>query len=113
MHEMAIGCALMDVVSAEMRRRGGGRVAEIRMTIGALQGIEPRSLQSAFEVLAADTELAGARLSITRRPLRIFCRTCQAQEIADSRFRCRSCEGGDVSVLPAGAMTVDEIIVCP
>lgn len=110
MHEIAVSCALMDVVSAEVRRRGLRRVTEIRMSIGGLQGIEPRVLVSSFEMLAENTEMEGAILAITRRPVRIYCRDCRTERVADRRFRCEACQGDDVKILPGDGMTVDEIV---
>ncbi|HEY0331003.1 MAG TPA: hydrogenase maturation nickel metallochaperone HypA [Rhodopseudomonas sp.] len=112
MHEITITCALMRVVNEEVLRRGGGKVSAITMTIGGLQGIEPRVLQSSFDLLAEDTNMAGALLRINRRPVRVFCRDCQDERVADQRFRCGSCQGSDVSMLPSEGMTVDEIVVC-
>jgi hydrogenase nickel incorporation protein HypA/HybF len=113
MHEMAVSCALIDVVGAELRRRGGGRVEEIRMSIGGLQGIEPDLLAASFALLSEDTDIAGARLNITRRPVRLYCRTCRGERRADRHFRCESCAGEAVSLLPGAGMTLDEIVLRP
>jgi hydrogenase nickel incorporation protein HypA/HybF len=112
MHEITITCALMKVVSDEAKRRGGGRVTEITMTIGGLQGIEPRVLESSFSLLAEDTIMAGAQLKINQLPVRVFCRQCDDILVADARFRCGTCHGSDVRIQPSGGMTVDEIVVC-
>ncbi len=112
MHEITITCALMKVVSEEASRRGGGRVTEIAMTIGGLQGIEPSVLQSSFGLLAENTIMAGAQLRINQRPVRVYCRQCDDILVADARFRCGSCHGSDVRIQPSEGMTVDEIVVC-
>lgn len=113
MHEMAICCALIDCVGAELRRAGGGRVASVRMSIGALQGIDPELLVSAFALVAEGTALAEARLDITRRPARLICRACGGEHDADRRFRCADCGGEAVSLLPGAGMTLDEITLRP
>jgi hydrogenase nickel incorporation protein HypA/HybF len=112
MHEIAITCALMRVVGEEVTRRGGGKVSEITMTIGGLQGIEPRVLESSFQLLAEDTVMAGALLKINRRPVTIFCGECDAERVADNRFRCGACHGSNVKILPSAGMTVDQIVIC-
>lgn len=112
MHEITITCALMKVVSEEAQRRGGGRVTEIAMTIGGLQGIEPAVLESSFALLAENTIMAGAHLRINQLPVRVFCRQCDSILVADARFRCGSCHGNDVRIQPSQGMTVDEIVVC-
>ncbi|WP_223632961.1 hydrogenase maturation nickel metallochaperone HypA [Rhodobacter sp. TJ_12] len=111
MHEMAICCALVEAVGAELARRGGGQVETVRMSIGALQGIEPDLLISAFALLSEDTAMAGAALAITRRPARLQCRTCKGERAADRHFHCASCGGTEVSLLPGKGMTLDEIIL--
>ena len=111
MHELAICCSLVDVVCAELRRQGGGRVREIRMSIGGLQSIEPATLVSSFDIVSADTPLRGAVLKVRRRPLRVLCRACDGERTATPSFRCETCGSGEVQMLPGEGMTVDEIVL--
>ena len=84
---------------------------EIRMSIGGLQSLEPATLVSSFEIVSADTPLEGATLNVRRRPLRVLCRGCRGERTATASFRCETCGGGEVRVLPGEGMTVDEIVL--
>lgn len=110
MHEMAICCALMDMVTAEVHRRNAGHVCEIRMSIGGLTCLEPRVLVSAFEIASENSELEGATLTVTRHPVRLYCEDCGGERTADRHFRCSCCQGTNVRLLPGQGMTLDEIV---
>ena len=60
MHEPAITEALLEQVCGFMPRRG--RLAEVRIEIGALEHIQPEVMATVWEVLTKDTAFAGSRL---------------------------------------------------
>lgn len=111
MHEIAITTALMNAVSKEVQRRGGGQVIEIAMSVGGLQSVDPHSIQSCFTFLAEGTIMDGAVLMVKRLPIVIHCNACSTDGVADNDFHCRECGGVDVRILSSGGMTVDSIVV--
>ncbi len=111
MHEIAIACALFDLVAKQARRFPDKRVTGVTMSIGGLQALEPASIGVCFELLAEGTKIAGAVLTILRRPISTFCRDCDREQVVDSQFRCGYCNGENVSAFVSHGMTLDKISV--
>lgn len=105
MHEYSIGQALMDRIEAEASGRGATAVHRVVLRIGAVSGVEPDLLASAFDMLKTRTLCETAVLDIERVPARWVCVPC-AREIAPGEIlRCPGC--GAAASLAGG----DEIIL--
>jgi hydrogenase nickel incorporation protein HypA/HybF len=78
-HELSIAIRVVDLSAGEARRRGG-RVAAVHLRLGALSGVVPEALRSAF-VVARETEpaLAAAELVIEEVPVAALCPACAAE----------------------------------
>jgi hydrogenase nickel incorporation protein HypA/HybF len=64
-HELSIALSLLEAVCEELPRLGEGvTVRSVRVRIGPLSGVVPEALSFAFEVAAAESAIAGARLEI-------------------------------------------------
>jgi len=105
MHEWSIVEALLASVDAEMRGRGATRVHRLRVRLGALSGVEPALLASAYEVFRAGTPCAGAPLDLVTGGPRWRCTRCEAGVPASGALVCPRCR--DRSALVAA----DEIVL--
>jgi len=100
MHELRIAENIVSSVQEEMRRRGSSRLRVIGLRIGELTDIVPESLEFGFNILIADTELAGARLEIERVPVQGHCRDCDCEfEVRDLQFLCPNCGGRSIKTI--------------
>lgn len=80
MHELSIAENLVSAAVAALRGEGLDRaVAEVRLRLGWLAGVEKDALLFCYDVVTADTPLAGSRLVIEDRPVVIFCPSCAAE----------------------------------
>jgi hydrogenase nickel incorporation protein HypA/HybF len=111
MHEVAIACALFDLVVQHASRYPTERVSGVTMSIGGLQALEPASIQVCFAHLAEGTHIAGAVLSINRRPVTAFCRDCGKEHVVDSQLRCASCHGESVQGFASEGMLLEKISI--
>lgn len=84
MHELSIAMSLVEVACEQARMLGAARVTELRVRIGDLSGVASDALQFSFDVAAADTDIAGARLSVEAVPVTIHCRECAADRVIAS-----------------------------
>ena len=93
MHELSIAHSLVDLAAAAAADAGVARVSAVHLRVGALAGVVRDALEFSFEIAAADTPLAGARLAIEELPARVYCSRCDATAtLTDSRrFRCPAC----------------------
>lgn len=113
MHEQSIARKLLSMLDSICLERHLQNVTAVEIEVGVLSGIEPELLQSAFELLASDTQFAETELNLTVIPISGVCKECgNAQEVIDYDFRCESC-GHPLNVtrgegLEIASVTTDE-----
>lgn len=108
MHELSITQSVVDVVT---RRTGGDRVAKVYLQIGKLSGIVPDSVRFCFELVTADTPLAGAVLEIDEPLGRGHCRSCGEDfELRDLILLC-PCGSADVELVAGAELAVKSVEV--
>ncbi len=98
MHELSVCGSIAGIVE---RRAAGREVRVIHLRIGQLRQIVPDTLVYCWDLLSADTALAGSRLEVESIPVRIRCRRCdRSAELGDLPvFACGGCMGTDVEVI--------------
>ena len=98
MHELSVCGSIAAIV---MRRAVGREVRTIHVRIGQLRQIVPDTLVYCWDLVSADTALAGSRLEVESIPARIRCRACdRTAELGDLPvFACGGCKGIDVEVV--------------
>jgi hydrogenase nickel incorporation protein HypA/HybF len=102
MHELSIAHEIIRIITSEQVRRGFGSVSRIKLRAGALSGINPKSLQFAFEVIRKDTCAAHAEMEMDVEPMEIVCRRCGHRMNGEHGPRnCPECGSTDV-MLNAG-----------
>lgn len=69
-------------------------VEKVHLTVGDFAGVEPASLQFAFQVQTQGTFLDGAELVIKKTPLIAFCHPCQREYRPDigRQYSCARCQ---------------------
>lgn len=97
MHELSICGAIADIAA---RHAAGRPVKVINVRIGQLRQIVPDTLAYCWELVSAQTPLAGSRISVESVPARLRCRTCQhvTDLGAEPVFACGACGGIDTEV---------------
>lgn len=93
MHELSIALSLVEIAGDAAARAGVERVTVVHVRVGALAGVVRESLEFSFEIAAADTPLAGARLEVEPVPVLLHCAVCDADVAPPSlqQFRCPRC----------------------
>lgn len=105
MHEYSIVQALLDRVEREARAHGADSVVRIRLAIGALSGVEPPLLASAFELARTGTCAQAAELELRTIEPRWVCRECDRAIPPGDALRCGDCDA------PARLAAGDEMIL--
>ena len=104
MHEYSLVSALVRRAEAEARTRRATAVTRLRVRIGALAGVEPELLASAF-TLCREGLLKGASLQIETAAAVWACPRCDATVPAGAVLRCPGCG------LPARLVSGDELML--
>lgn len=94
MHELSIANSILEVALQYAEAARDGRVSQINLSIGSLSCVHRDALLFSFDLITADTPLAGAKLHITDLPIVIYCPTCDClQELPGvQQFRCPVCQ---------------------
>jgi hydrogenase nickel incorporation protein HypA/HybF len=109
MHELSIADAIVTIAS---RHAAGRKVERVEVAVGHLRQVVPDSLQFAFELVAAGTELEGAELAIEPVQARVRCIACEAEtELEEFPAHCGACGGLDVEVTAGEELLVVSIDV--
>ena len=98
MHELSICGSIADIVT---RHAAGRPVKVINVRMGQLRQVVPETLVYCWELVSAETPLAGSRVSVETVPARISCRSCgHVTEVgAVPVFVCGGCGGFDAEVV--------------
>jgi hydrogenase nickel incorporation protein HypA/HybF len=108
MHELSITQSLIDAV---LDRTGERTVTAVNLRVGPLSGVLPDAMRFCFDVAAAGTPLAGARLLIDEPPGIAHCRSCDDTfTLADLILLC-PCGSADVEVLTGNELMLISVEV--
>lgn len=112
MHELSLAVQLVQIAEEAARAADAKRVTVVVVKIGALSGVAEEALRFAFDVAAADTLLAGARLDIRPVSVIVRCPRCGDVELPGLQlFHCPRCDSPTVDVRAGREMELESIEV--
>jgi hydrogenase nickel incorporation protein HypA/HybF len=87
------------------------QILKIHLLVGQFTGVEPASLQFAFEVQTHQTFLADAELVIQETPFIAYCHTCQQDYRPDinQRYACPTCQAPLDDIRSGRELKIDRI----
>ena len=98
MHERSLMTSLLRQVEQIRIENHASAVAEVRLEVGILSGVETSLMKTAFDQIAIDPSIASAQLVIDEVPLKGTCCQCnREQPIQKFDFCCQVC-GGNISI---------------
>ncbi len=107
MHELSVCQALIRQVEAIAAEHRAVAVAEIRLAVGPLSGVEIPLLEHAFSIARVGTCAESAQLHIDTPPLVIRCTGCgQEAEVPANRLVCPACGDWRTQVMSGEEMTL-------
>jgi len=107
MHEFALAEGILDVVERECRDHPGCRVTGVELEIGRLRQVEVETLRFVFEIAAAESVAAGAKLVIDERPIIVDCPACGARsEVEPPWLVCPQCHAGQTALVSGNQLLV-------
>lgn len=109
MHELSI---TRNVVAVVTERAAGLRVTRVKLEIGCLSAVSPDAIRFCFDVCAADTPLAGARLEIDEIQGRASCESCGMKfALTVLAGRCPGCGDAALHVIAGRELNIKEMEV--
>ncbi len=113
MHELSIAMSILDAVEDEAVRHNYDSVHAIYVRIGALSGVVPDALLSAYELAAENTRFARTRLVIENVPTKVFCPFCEGPRLVGSPYelRCPDCQAVTPEILAGLELDISRLEV--
>ncbi|MFO0798674.1 MAG: hydrogenase maturation nickel metallochaperone HypA [Gemmataceae bacterium] len=112
MHELSLAVELVRAAEEAARRADANRVTAVAVTVGALSGVAEDALRFAFDVAAAGTLLAGARLDVRPVPVTVRCPRCGDVPLPGVQlFRCPVCDTPTADVRAGRELELESIEV--
>jgi hydrogenase nickel incorporation protein HypA/HybF len=108
MHELSIAQSVVDAV---LERLPDAVVSSVVLQVGKLSGIAPDALRFCFELVAADTPLAGAVLQISQPDGLARCQACQQNFETNSLILLCACGSADVQILSGNQLLISSVRV--
>ncbi len=112
MHERSLIRNLLRQVEQIVVEQGGGQVAEIRVQVGDLSGVEPLLFQTAFDDMAPAVFSSDCQLVLSLVPVTAVCDECDHQfVIVDFQFHCPECQAKAVQVIQGDEVTLFSVTI--
>lgn len=110
MHELAVCQGMLRQVESVAREHGAHSVDVIHVQIGPLSGVVPELLQHAFPLASAGTVAEHARLELECLPVRVRCRSCDAEtEALPNRLVCGQCGDWKTDVISGDELLLSSV----
>ncbi len=110
MHELSVIASLFETIETLAGENGAKAVTGVWIKAGALSGVVPELLESAFDIFKQGTIAAGANLTIKRPPLTIQCRTCRTETAGtDFILACPACSSSDLHIVEGTDLVLERI----
>ncbi|HHW13368.1 MAG TPA: hydrogenase maturation nickel metallochaperone HypA [Firmicutes bacterium] len=111
MHELSIALSMVELVQAEVAKRGLSKVSEVKVVVGELSNVVPDALEFCWEVATQETPAAGSKLVIEHRPVTARCHACgQEFTVQEYHFLCPKCGSGDTEQTGGSELYIDHIL---
>jgi hydrogenase nickel incorporation protein HypA/HybF len=112
MHELSLAGGIVKLVEDAAARDRFKRVAQLRLEVGALSGVEVSALRFALDAVAPGTCLDGAAIEIEEPPGQAWCPRCAAAvEMASRTDACPRCGGPPIHASGGTGLRVLDLLV--
>ena len=110
MHELSIVASLFEILEEKAEEQKAKKVISVKVKVGALSGVVPEFLKTAFDVYKKDTIADEAELKIEEVPLKVKCQKCGAEIVKDDFvFLCEKCESRELKTLAGTELLLEKI----
>lgn len=110
MHELSVVANLFDILEEKVRERDGTKIFFVKLQVGALAGVVPELLETAFDIYKKDTIASEAELEIEEVPLKVECRDCHKVMVKeDIIFICDNCGSTNLKTLEGTEMILEKM----
>jgi len=110
MHELSIVASLFEILEEKAKEQKAKKILSVKLKVGALSGVVPEFLETAFDIYKKDTIAAESKLEIEKVPLKIRCQRCGAEIVKDDFvFICEKCDSRELKTLSGTELLLEKI----
>jgi hydrogenase nickel incorporation protein HypA/HybF len=111
MHEISIVANLFEIMETKAAEKEAIRILSVKLKVGALSGVVPELLRSAFDMYKKGTIAEEAEVEIERVPLQVLCRDCSRITITEEDFvlTCSYCGSSNIKTLAGTDMFLEKM----
>ena len=110
MHELSIVANLFEVLEEKAKENKAIKILSINLKVGALSGVVPEFLETAFNIYKKDTIAGEAKLKIEEVPLKVQCQKCGAEIVKnDFIFICEKCDSRELKTLSGTELLLEKV----
>jgi hydrogenase nickel incorporation protein HypA/HybF len=110
MHELSVVASLFEILEEKVKEQNGKKIILVKLQIGALSGIVPELLRTAFDIYKKDTIAAESELEIKILPLKVQCKDCKKVMAKDDFiFICDFCGSTNIQTLEGTEMILEKM----
>ncbi len=111
MHELSLAEGIVELVQAAAQREGLACVRVLRLSVGALAGVEVQALRFALQAIVPGTVLHDARIEIDEPRGRAWCAACACEVgIASRADPCAQCGAFGLRVVAGTELRVVDMV---
>ena len=112
MHELSIVASLFEILEEKAKEKKAKKILSVKLKVGALSGVVPEFLETAFNIYKEDTIAAESKLEIEEVPLKIRCQQCGTEIVKDDIvFICDKCDSRELKTLSGTELLLEKIEV--
>ena len=112
MHELSIVASLFEILEEKAKEKKAKKILLVKLKVGALSGVVPEFLETAFNIYKEDTIAAESKLEIEEVPLKIRCQRCGTEIVKDDIvFICEKCDSRELKTLSGTELLLEKIEV--
>ena len=110
MHELSLVASMFETLVDQARVHGARRITGVTVQVGALAGVVPELLETAFEAYQKGTIAEGAVLTVVKPPFTVRCRSCGNETVRDDFVRaCPACSATDLEIVHGLELVLEKI----
>ncbi|KPK45528.1 MAG: hypothetical protein AMK74_03130 [Nitrospira bacterium SM23_35] len=109
MHELSIVASLFEILEEKAKENKAKKIISVKLKVGALSGVVPEFLETAFNIYKKDTIAAESKLEIEEVPLKVRCQRCGAEMVKDDYvFICEKCDSRELETLSGTELLLEK-----
>jgi hydrogenase nickel incorporation protein HypA/HybF len=109
-HELSLVASLFETLIEQAEVHKARRIIGVKLQIGALAGVVPELLESAFDVYKKGTIAEEAVLTMVKPPFTVRCRACGNESVREDFLpTCPACGANDPEVIHGLELILEKI----